>query len=74
MRDAKCIQVLVGKPERKIQLRIYRRKCQDNIRMNPREIGWEDVEWMHLAQDSDQWQALVNTVMNRGFHERWGIS
>jgi hypothetical protein len=29
-----------------------------------RDIGWEGVEWTHLAQDSDQWEALVNTVMN----------
>jgi hypothetical protein len=35
----------------------------DNIRMDLREIGWEGVDWMHLSQDSDQWKALVNTVM-----------
>jgi hypothetical protein len=29
-----------------------------------REVGWEDVGWMHLAQDRDKWWALVNTVMN----------
>jgi hypothetical protein len=32
-----------------------------------REIGWEGVDWMHLAQDKDQWRALVKTVMNVGF-------
>jgi hypothetical protein len=32
--------------------------------MDLREIGWEVVDWMHLAQDGDQWQAVVNTVMN----------
>jgi hypothetical protein len=32
--------------------------------MNVREIGWEGVDWMHLAQDRDQWRAVVNTVMN----------
>jgi hypothetical protein len=36
----------------------------DNIKMDLREIGWEDVDWMHLAQDRHQWQALVNMVMN----------
>jgi hypothetical protein len=36
----------------------------DNIRMDLREIGWEGVDWMHLAQDIDRWQALVNTVLN----------
>jgi hypothetical protein len=39
-----------------------------------REIGWEGVDWMHLAQDMYQWQTLVNTVTNLGFHKRWGIS
>jgi hypothetical protein len=28
------------------------------------QLGWEDVDWTHLAQDSDQWKALVNMVMN----------
>jgi hypothetical protein len=29
-----------------------------------REIGWGDMDWIHVAQDRDQWRALVNTVMN----------
>jgi hypothetical protein len=32
--------------------------------MDLREIGWEGVGWIHLAQDRDQWQSLVNTIMN----------
>jgi hypothetical protein len=32
--------------------------------MDLREIGWEGVDWMHLAQDRYQWRAVVNTVMN----------
>jgi hypothetical protein len=39
-------------------------RWEDNIRMNLEEIGWEDVDWIQLAQDRDQWWALVNTVMN----------
>jgi hypothetical protein len=38
--------------------------------MDIREIGWEVVDWIHLAQDRDQWRTVVNTVMNllrRGF-------
>jgi len=41
-----------------------RLKWEDNIRTDLREIRWDCVDWMQLAQDSDQWQALVNIVMN----------
>jgi len=37
---------------------------EDKIRMDLREIGWEGVNWIHLAQDRDQWRAAVNTVMD----------
>jgi len=37
---------------------------ENNIAMDFREIGWENVEWMHLAQNRDHWRALVNMVMN----------
>jgi hypothetical protein len=36
----------------------------DNIKMDPREIGWNGMDWIDLDQDRDQWRALVNTVMN----------
>jgi hypothetical protein len=36
----------------------------DNIKMDLRKIGWDDMDWIVLAQDRDQWRALVNTVMN----------
>jgi hypothetical protein len=51
--------VLVGKPEGKRPLEIPRRKWEDNIKMDLTEIGWKFVG-MHLAQDRDQWRALVN--------------
>jgi hypothetical protein len=35
--------------------------------MDLREIGWEDVEWIHLTLGRDQWWAVVNTVMNLQF-------
>jgi hypothetical protein len=38
----------------------------DNIKMDIREIKWYDMDWIELAQDRDQWRALVNTVMNLG--------
>jgi hypothetical protein len=36
----------------------------DNIEMDVREIGWDGVDWIHLAEDSDQWRALMITLMN----------
>jgi hypothetical protein len=50
-------------PEGKRPLGRPRRRRKDNIRMDFREICWKYVDWMHLAQDKDNWRALVNTVM-----------
>jgi hypothetical protein len=36
----------------------------DNIKIDLRGMGWDDMDWIDLAQDRDQWRALVNTVMN----------
>jgi hypothetical protein len=41
-----------------------RNRWEHNIRMGLREIVWEVVDWIHLAQERDQWWALVNMVMN----------
>jgi hypothetical protein len=57
-------RILVGKPERKTSLRRTRRKWVDNIKMNLREILWGGTYWFDLAQDSDQWRAVANTVAN----------
>jgi hypothetical protein len=40
------------------------RRWVDNIKMELREIGWVGMHWVELAQDGDQWRAVVNTVMN----------
>jgi hypothetical protein len=56
--------VLVGKPEGKRPLERPRRRWEDGIRMDLREIGWGGVECVHLAQDRDRWRAVVNAVMN----------
>jgi hypothetical protein len=45
-------------------LESFRREWKDNIRMDLREIGLEGLDLIHLAEDRDQWRALVNTVMN----------
>jgi hypothetical protein len=41
-----------------------RRRWVDNIKMDLREIGWDGVDWVDLAQERDHWRALVNMVMN----------
>jgi hypothetical protein len=56
-------RILVGKPEEKLALGRARRRWVDNIEMDIREIVWDGVDWMDLAQDRDQWRALVNTLM-----------
>jgi hypothetical protein len=48
-------RILVGRP---------RRKCVNNIKLDLTEIGWGGIDWIDLAQDRDEWRALVNTVMN----------
>jgi hypothetical protein len=57
-------RVLMGKPERKRPLGRPRRRWEDGIRMDFREIGWGSEDWIQLAQDRDRWRAVVNTVMN----------
>jgi hypothetical protein len=57
-------RVLVVKPEGKRPLGRPRRRSQDGIKIDLREIGWRGVEWIHLAQDRDCWRAVVNAVMN----------
>jgi len=55
-------RVLVGKPEGKSPLGKPRRRWEDNIKMDLREVGGVG-DWMELAQDRDRWRALVNMVM-----------
>jgi hypothetical protein len=55
-------RILVGKPEGKRPLGRPRRRWVDNIKMDFREKGWDGMHWIKLAQDRDQWMALVNTI------------
>jgi hypothetical protein len=54
----------VVKPEGKIPFGGTSCRWKDNIKMGIKEIGWEGVDWIDLAQDKDKWRPLVNTVMN----------
>jgi hypothetical protein len=57
-------RILVGKPEGKRPLGRPRRRWVNNIKLDLREIGWYGVDCIDLAQDRDQWRALVKAVMN----------
>jgi hypothetical protein len=56
--------ILVGKSEGRRPLGRPRRRWEDNIEMDHGEIGFGDVDWIHLAQHRDRWRTLVNTVIN----------
>ena len=57
-------RVLVGKPERKRPLGRPKRRWEDNIKMDLREVGCDPGEWVDLAEDRDHWRAYVRAVMN----------
>jgi hypothetical protein len=60
----RAYNILVGRPEGRRPLGRPRRRWEDNIKIDIRDIGFVDVDWIHLARDTDTWRALVNTVMN----------
>ncbi|KAJ4438672.1 hypothetical protein ANN_14619 [Periplaneta americana] len=57
-------RVLVGRPEGKRPLGRPRRRWEDNTKMDLREVGYDDREWINLAQNRDQWRAYVRVAMN----------
>jgi hypothetical protein len=59
MRNA--YKIVIGRPEWNRPRGRPRRRWEYNIRMVLREIGWEGVDWIQLAQDRDQWRAVMNT-------------
>ncbi|KAJ4436564.1 hypothetical protein ANN_16597 [Periplaneta americana] len=56
--------VLVGRPKGKRPLGRPRRRWEDNIKMDLREVGYDGRDWINLAQDRDRWQAYVRAAMN----------
>jgi hypothetical protein len=62
--ERNAYRLLVGKPEGNRPLGRPRCRWLDNIKMDLREVGWGDVDWIGLAQDRNRWRALVNSVLN----------
>jgi hypothetical protein len=60
-------KVLMGKPEGRRPLERLRRRWEDGIRMDLREIVWGSVDWIQLARNRDRLRNLVNTVINLPF-------
>ncbi|KAJ4429661.1 hypothetical protein ANN_21862 [Periplaneta americana] len=57
-------RVLIGRPEGKRPLERPRRRWEDNIKMDLREVGYDGRDWINLAQDRDQWRPYVRAAMN----------
>jgi hypothetical protein len=67
-------RILMAKAVGKRPVGRPKRKWVDNIKMYLREIGWDGMNWINLAQYKDQWRALVNKVMNpSGFIRCWKV-
>jgi hypothetical protein len=58
------IQDFGAKPEGKRRLGRPRHRWEDNIKMDVKEVGCGDMEWIEVAQDRDRWRALMNVVIN----------
>jgi hypothetical protein len=57
-------KILVGKPDGKKPLRRRRRRWEDNIKMDIKVTGYEDVDWIYLIRDRHKWRSLLNTGIN----------
>jgi hypothetical protein len=64
MRKVRNAHKKFGRKNKPVALGAPRLIWEDNIRRVLREIEWEGVEWICLAQDRDKWRILVNTIMN----------
>jgi hypothetical protein len=57
-------RILVGRPEGRRPIGRPRLRWEDNIKIDLQEVGWEDVDWIDMAQDRYRWRAVVNAVLN----------
>jgi hypothetical protein len=65
-------EILVGRPEGKKQLGRPRHRWDGKIKLDFKDLGCEDVNWIHLVQDMVQWQAFLNTVINFSVQSKAG--
>jgi hypothetical protein len=68
-RERVVYRVLVGRPDFERPLERPRRRWDDSVKLDLREIGFDGANWLQLAQNRVQWWAFANTVMNFGFHK-----
>lgn len=61
--EHQCLQGVGGGTSRKETLGRSRRIWEENIKIYLRETEWERFSWISLAQDGDEWRALVNTPL-----------
>jgi hypothetical protein len=65
MGDGRSIyKILVGRPEGKRSMARLRRRWDDNIKLDLKDIGIDGANWIQVAQDRFKWRVFVNTVMN----------
>ena len=60
-RDA--YRFMVGRPEGKRPLERPKHRWEDNTKIDLKEVGWGDMDWIDLAQETDRWRVFVNEVM-----------
>jgi hypothetical protein len=72
--EARCIQGFVTKPDGKRLLGRLWYRWEDNIKLGPQGIRWEEMDRIFfLAECRDRWWDLVSAVMNIGIHKMRGI-
>ena len=64
-----AFKISTGKPASKRPLGRPWRRWEDNIRMDPKELGINMRNWVDLPQDRDYWRALMNAALNPGFYK-----
>jgi len=57
-------KILIGEPRRKRPHGGHSWRSEDNVRLDLREMGWQGVDWIHLARGRDHFKGAMNTAMN----------